>query len=189
MNDLLSLFPGPLSQSLESIDKTGNAEVTRKDLLRSSSQKPESVEQEGRHVLMPCDNGQSYSVSQNQIVHLPGPDAPGSNVKNRINELEIQQGQKRKGLVLNLTNQFEAVGSKPSSPDSPDPILLQNGDGNDCGLVWTSSAELKVNAPNANPTLVAPSPRNSNKPKKDSDNHNSFEERRGSPSRQSSWGR
>lgn len=29
-----------------------------------------------RHVLMPCDNGESYSVSPNQIVHLPGHDTP-----------------------------------------------------------------------------------------------------------------
>lgn len=64
---------------------------------------------------MPCDNGQSYSVSQNKIVHLPGPDTPS--VKHRVNELETQ-GQRRKGLVLNLTNQFEAATSKPSSPGS-----------------------------------------------------------------------
>ncbi|XP_033225658.1 protein phosphatase Slingshot homolog 2 isoform X2 [Belonocnema kinseyi] len=104
----------PLSQSLESIDKTGNPEVTREDLLRGSNPKT-GVDQEARNVLMPCDNGQSYSVSQNQIVHLPGPDVPS--VKNRVSKLETQ-GQKRKGLVLNLTNQFEAATSKPSSPGS-----------------------------------------------------------------------
>lgn len=69
---------------------------------------------------MPCDNGQSYSVSQNQIVHLPGPpDTPS--VKHRVIKLEStgQLGQqRRKGLVLNLTNQFEAASSKPSSPGS-----------------------------------------------------------------------
>ena len=103
-----------MSQSLESIDKTGNPEVTREDLLRGSNPKT-GVDQEARNVLMPCDNGQSYSVSQNQIVHLPGPDVPS--VKNRVSKLETQ-GQKRKGLVLNLTNQFEAATSKPSSPGS-----------------------------------------------------------------------
>ncbi|XP_011264102.2 protein phosphatase Slingshot homolog isoform X2 [Camponotus floridanus] len=109
----------PLSQSLESIDKTGNAEVTREDLLRGSNQKP-AIEQEARNVLMPCDNGQSYSVSQNKIMHLDPAPTPGTtppSVKNRINKLETQ-GQKRKGLVLNLTNQFEAASSKPSSPGS-----------------------------------------------------------------------
>ena len=107
----------PLSQSLESIDKTGNTEVTREDLLRSSNQKT-SMPQEARNVLMPCGNGQSYSVSQNKIVHLPGPSLDTPSVKNRVSKLETQQGQRRKGLVLNLTNQFEAVSSKPSSPSS-----------------------------------------------------------------------
>lgn len=104
----------PLSQSLESIDKVGNTEVTREDLLRGSSQKS-SIDQEARNVLMPCDNGQSYSVSQNQIFHLPGPDTP--NAKHKLSKSETQ-GQRRKGLVLNLTNQFEAASSKPSSPGS-----------------------------------------------------------------------
>ncbi|XP_067206482.1 protein phosphatase Slingshot isoform X2 [Linepithema humile] len=120
----------PLSQSLESIDKAGNAEVTREDLLRGSNQKP-AIEQEARNVLMPCDNGQSYSVSQNKIVHLPAP-APGTpSVKNRISKLETQ-GQKRKGLVLNLTNQFEAASSKPSSPgsDSDSKSLPQGSEDN-----------------------------------------------------------
>lgn len=101
----------PLSQSLESIDKTGNQEVTREELLRGSNPKT-GVDQEARNVLMPCDNGQSYSVSQNQIVQLTtGPETPS--VKHRVSKLE-----KRKGLVLNLTNQFEAATSKPSSPGS-----------------------------------------------------------------------
>lgn len=104
-----------MSQSLESIDKTGSAEVTREDLLRGVNPKQTGVDQEARNVLMPCGNGQSYSVSQNQIVHLPGPDAPS--VKHRVSKLETQ-GQRRRGLVLNLTNQFEAAGSKPSSPES-----------------------------------------------------------------------
>lgn len=99
-----------MSQSLESIDKTGNPEVTREELLRGSNPKT-GVDQEARNVLMPCDNGQSYSVSQNQIVQLTtGPDGPS--VKHRVSKLE------RKGLVLNLTNQFEAATSKPSSPGS-----------------------------------------------------------------------
>ncbi|XP_029158132.1 protein phosphatase Slingshot homolog 2 isoform X2 [Nylanderia fulva] len=123
----------PLSQSLESIDKTGNAEVTREDLLRGSNQKP-AIEQEARNVLMPCNNGQSYSVSQNKIMHLPAPTSGTTppSVKNRINKLETQ-GQKRKGLVLNLTNQFEAASSKPSSPgsDSDARSLPQNSNAED----------------------------------------------------------
>ncbi|XP_076244489.1 protein phosphatase Slingshot isoform X3 [Calliopsis andreniformis] len=136
----------PLSQSLESIDKTGNTEVTREDLLRSTNQKPNMV-QEARNVLMPCDNGQSYSVSQNQIVHLPGPATDPPSVKNRINKLETQ-GQRRKGLVLNLTNQFEAVSSKPSSPssDSDNKPLPQSpiSSLNENGLVDQSSETLST---------------------------------------------
>lgn len=113
--------------------------MTREDLLRArvggGRKGGAGGSQEGRNVLMPCDNGQSYSVSQNKIVHLPGPLPPpplpapdrgvggaGKNVKNRVNELESEtqhrSGQRRKGLVLNLTNQFESVSSKPSSPSS-----------------------------------------------------------------------
>ncbi|XP_034936296.1 protein phosphatase Slingshot isoform X2 [Chelonus insularis] len=109
-----NVFPAPLSQSLESIDKTSNTEITREDLLRGTNIKT-AVDQETRNVLMPCDNGQSYSVSQNQIVHLPGPDTPGRKQKSKA---ESFQGHRRRGLVLNLTNQFEAAGSKPSSPES-----------------------------------------------------------------------
>ncbi|CAD6206228.1 GSCOCG00010030001-RA-CDS [Cotesia congregata] len=122
-----------LSQSLESIDKTGT-EITREELLRNVQTTKLVPEHESRNVLMPCDNGQSYSVSQNQIVHLPGPDnnnTPG-------NKLE-SQGHRRRGLVLNLTNQFES-GSKPSSPESDLKASPENEDtqkmDTDC-LVWT----------------------------------------------------
>ncbi|XP_012272968.1 uncharacterized protein LOC105695717 isoform X2 [Orussus abietinus] len=110
-----ALPPAPLSQSLESLDKAGSSEITREELLRGSNPTKQGGEQEARNVLMPCDNGESYSVSQNQIVHLPGPDTPS--VKHRVSKLE-PQGPRRKGLVLNLTNQFEAATSKPSSPGS-----------------------------------------------------------------------
>lgn len=77
-----------------------------------------------RNVLMPCDNGQSYSVSQNQIVHLPGPDNKSSSssptnscTANNCKHTTARKPE-RKGLVLNLTNQFEAASSKPSSPSS-----------------------------------------------------------------------
>lgn len=169
----------PLSQSLESIDKTASTEITREELLRGTNPK-QSVDQEPRNVLMPCDNGQSYSVSQNQIVHLPGPDGPS--VKHRISKLETQ-GNRRRGLVLNLTNHFEAAGSKPSSPessetDSTKPLaspanerIMENGhsmnslkfqtkedeakndtitdDNSEC-LVWTASAEAKCTNLNNN---------------------------------------
>ncbi|KAJ8680090.1 hypothetical protein QAD02_015877, partial [Eretmocerus hayati] len=142
-----------LSHSLESIGKPEVVTEMRltEDLVRCPNTKTgsnssnvvgnvgsnvgsgvENMQQESRNVLMPCDNGQSYSVSQNQIVHLPGPDSTSSSTGSttsspnggsclsagcRHYSQQIGQ-QKRKGLVLNLTTQFEAASSKPSSPSS-----------------------------------------------------------------------
>ncbi|XP_066997618.2 protein phosphatase Slingshot isoform X3 [Anabrus simplex] len=91
---------------------------------------------EARNYRMPCGNGQAYSVSPNKVVHLPAScsqqktdcsAAIVSSVKHRVNELESQSSQAasaagrkppvdRKGLVLNLTSQFESSNSKPASP-------------------------------------------------------------------------
>ncbi|XP_043272054.1 probable serine/threonine-protein kinase nek3 isoform X2 [Venturia canescens] len=176
----------PFSQSLESIDRAAGVtrqEVTREELLLSEVEpKKALVEQEARNVLMPCCNGQSYSVSQNQIVHLPGPDVTPS-VKNRVSKLETQ-GHRRRGLVLNLTNQFEAAVSKPASPESEGEIspkrttsphnerfhengvmtattkVIKNRDANkseesdDC-LVWTASTDSTEYADNDTTASIA----------------------------------
>ena len=83
------------------------------------------------NVRMPCGNGQAYSVSQNKVVYLPASccqeEVVVPSVKHRVNELELQNTHTngaasrkisldRKGLVLNLTNQFESSNSKPGSP-------------------------------------------------------------------------
>ncbi|XP_076251695.1 protein phosphatase Slingshot isoform X2 [Rhynchophorus ferrugineus] len=53
--------------------------IATREIRKSIKSSPGSVSLEdlrqARHVLMPCDNGESYSVSPNQIVHLPGRDA------------------------------------------------------------------------------------------------------------------
>ncbi|CAB0039540.1 unnamed protein product [Trichogramma brassicae] len=151
-----------------------NPEIVREDLLKSSTMSKPSNNcpmQDARRVRMPCGNGQSYSVSQNQIVHLDS----NSSSPNQAGRTKTEsQGQKRKGLVLNLTNQFEAASSKPSSPSSDSenekvtvqlpivvsPVELQNGchddysecevsarhqqqDKNGMCLVWTASSEVK----------------------------------------------
>lgn len=100
------------------------------------------------NVRMPCGNGQAYSVSQNKVVHLPASccqekqsvtesecsseaEAVVPSVKHRVSELELQNSNingatskkiplDRKGLVLNLTTQFESSSSKPSSPNTAD---------------------------------------------------------------------
>ncbi|XP_030746870.1 protein phosphatase Slingshot isoform X2 [Sitophilus oryzae] len=52
--------------------------IATKEIRKNIRSSPGSVSLEdltqARHVLMPCDNGESYSVSPNQIVHLPGRD-------------------------------------------------------------------------------------------------------------------
>ncbi|CAH1403900.1 unnamed protein product [Nezara viridula] len=67
------------------------------------------------NVRMPC-NGLTYSVSQNKILHLPclqSQENGVSSVKTRISALESQKAMDRRrkgdrrGLVLNLTSQFE----------------------------------------------------------------------------------
>ncbi|XP_063973924.1 protein phosphatase Slingshot isoform X2 [Diachasmimorpha longicaudata] len=113
--ELQDILPAvTLSQSLENIDKTSG--VSREDLLR-----PQGAQKQGNVLcLMPCVNGQSYSVSQNQIVHLEGSETPTttSKIPKKFAYFnKSPQGQKRRGLVLNLTNQFEAAGSKPGTPE------------------------------------------------------------------------
>ncbi|XP_019762872.2 protein phosphatase Slingshot isoform X2 [Dendroctonus ponderosae] len=61
--------------------KSSSGFMSLEDLSQKSASK-ESVQESkaslARHVLMPCDNGESYSVSPNQIVHLPGHDTTPS---------------------------------------------------------------------------------------------------------------
>lgn len=105
----------PLSVSLESLNK--NETLSR----QKSAKKSVNVKE---HVLLPCDNGESYSVSPNRIVHLPS-EQNSSVVKERVSELEAKKMDKRK-LVLNLPTQFENSsdenGSCANSELSP-PIL------------------------------------------------------------------
>ncbi|XP_014240169.1 protein phosphatase Slingshot isoform X3 [Cimex lectularius] len=71
------------------------------------------------NVRMPCGNGLAYSVSQNKILHLPCSQSQEngvSSVKHRVSTLELQSGRHhmdRKGLVLNLTSQFEEDKTEP----------------------------------------------------------------------------
>lgn len=105
----------PLSMSLENLNK--NESTFRQRSMKKSVNVKE-------HVLLPCDNGESYSVSPNRIVHLPS-EQNSSLVKERVSELEARKVDKKK-LVLNLPTQFEknlgdengscAAGSEHSPP-------------------------------------------------------------------------
>lgn len=70
-----------------------------------------------RNVLLPCDNGESYSVSPNQIRHLPGDaERTTATVKQMVNEFESNAKDTRKKLVLNLVAPNDDENSKLSSP-------------------------------------------------------------------------
>ncbi|KAG5884608.1 hypothetical protein JTB14_024360 [Gonioctena quinquepunctata] len=86
----------PVFMSLEEISQKSSSKESMKSLQNSSENKTSLA----RHVLMPCDNGESYSVSPNQIVHLPGHDTTSS------------CNNDKKKLVLNLAIQFEMAERK-----------------------------------------------------------------------------
>ncbi|XP_044734555.1 protein phosphatase Slingshot isoform X2 [Chrysoperla carnea] len=139
-SNLLPLPQAPTSVSLEQLNNKGTSSPpSSKVTFTTSSNKstsqshnhqtppsPPATEVENRNVLMPCENGQVYSVSPNHIFHLPcrkSSDATIPSVKHYVNELESQtkNGARlqpdKKGLVLNLTSQFKNSESKPSSPE------------------------------------------------------------------------
>ncbi|KAK4875115.1 hypothetical protein RN001_011537 [Aquatica leii] len=112
-------------RSLESLNRKSLSKESLGSLRRHKS-----VTKLHRNVLLPCDNGESYSVSPNQIRHLPGQslssDASESEtvttVKQIVNEFESQKEicskECRKKLVLNLAQNSDESSStsKPSSP-------------------------------------------------------------------------
>ncbi|KAK9889654.1 hypothetical protein WA026_007032 [Henosepilachna vigintioctopunctata] len=109
----------PVFLSLEDLSQKSSS----KESVRNSQCTPDRRSFLPRHMLMPCDNGESYSVSPNQIVHLPGQhmDFCTASVKDRINELELNAEQKsidRKKLVLNLAERIEAVSSEGKTEES-----------------------------------------------------------------------
>lgn len=98
----------PVFLSLENLN---DKKSVSKESLKSTTKKSTTEMNIRENVLMPCDNGESYSVSPNRIVHLPGHnhDQTPASVKERVNELEAQQKNDKKKLVLNLTTQFEST--------------------------------------------------------------------------------
>lgn len=116
--------------------RTRQDELPCKECFKVTTLNPQEVRNHNSHVRIPCENGQTYSVSQNRIVYLPGSSNASDDsdfipyVKNRVIEFESQSGgpmadtggsnkksqSDRKGLVLNLTSQFETSCSKSGSP-------------------------------------------------------------------------
>lgn len=119
----------PVFLSLENLSKDSSQDSlsvnahTSPEVRRKSTSCPL---ENARNVLMQFNNGQSYSASPNQIVHIckKRSEIIKPSIKLRINELESQSTsgaskssmKDKKNMVLNLTTQFENVKSKPSSP-------------------------------------------------------------------------
>ncbi|XP_072387537.1 protein phosphatase Slingshot isoform X2 [Diabrotica undecimpunctata] len=91
--EMVEAAKSPLSISLE--------DVSQKSASKESMKAIESKSSLARHVLMPCDNGETYSVSPNQIVHLPD-----TNFRNE-----------KKNLVLDLASQFERAEQQNSGEE------------------------------------------------------------------------
>ncbi|CAH1994484.1 unnamed protein product [Acanthoscelides obtectus] len=91
----------PAFMSLEDLSQNGGSPSTAACPTTSST--GGGVNQAtARHVLMPFDNGETYSVSPNQIVHLPGHDSGGGGTTGGGSNPSTV-----KVCVLNLATQFE----------------------------------------------------------------------------------
>lgn len=150
----------------------------------------------GRHVLMPCDNGESYSVSPNQIVLLP-------------NEDDRIYCNNKKKFVLELTTKFEEETNCSTNTWDPGEQQHQQqqqqqqlnneinhnkstiNDDCDIGCVWTSSTTIKNVLNNSE---VPSSQRNLSDPFSnqldrvfDREEKRKYDNNSLRPSRQSSW--
>ncbi|KAK9728961.1 DEK C terminal domain [Popillia japonica] len=103
-----------VSRSMECLHQKSSPTKEKLKPLKIDLRKTLAKDILARNVLLPCDNGESYSVSPNQIMHLPGnhrdsaEPVPPASVKDIVNELELQNEKKgeKKKLVLNLLPQF-----------------------------------------------------------------------------------
>ncbi|KAL1494250.1 hypothetical protein ABEB36_009875 [Hypothenemus hampei] len=114
-----------------------------------------------RHVLMPCDNGESYSVSPNQIVHLPGHEVvipatrndeqtvcgsetnPSSSINNSVKTaLTSETWDPGEGNLQSDRTTTTTTTTATSAVCDPQSINSVRGDGSVVTYtpVWTSSA-------------------------------------------------
>ncbi|XP_063929872.1 protein phosphatase Slingshot isoform X3 [Zophobas morio] len=160
--DLRNLGTRPKSWSPDNLPETEKeadkspVSVSLEDLSQKSASKESVKEKQGqaRHVLMPCDNGESYSVSPNQIVHLPGQRSEIPSVKERVSELESKSGDENPAeksppmLRANLLKKeiwdpgdeqtkASSCNSTSNSCDSRTDSIVSNQ------TVWTSSTVVK----------------------------------------------
>ncbi|XP_065173433.1 protein phosphatase Slingshot isoform X2 [Atheta coriaria] len=97
----------PSFRSLENLNQRNGEEQKELSISRDApTNKVKLLKDAARNVLLPCDNGESYSVSPNQIMHIPNRNQDAliglASVKERVNELEAAKKREKKKLVLNL---------------------------------------------------------------------------------------
>ncbi|XP_050302946.1 protein phosphatase Slingshot isoform X2 [Anthonomus grandis grandis] len=188
--------------------------MSLEDLSQRSASK-ESVQESkaslARHVLMPCDNGESYSVSPNKIIHLPGHDptkepdvtmgtTENSSCNNKLSSSKTvvtaeQWDPGEVKTILGKSEEVEEDGAKSCSSvicDQNDKVISV-GEAN----MWTSSAVIvtqcaTVVVGNNSVFKVPESHRGTNDPfsnqvDKVFDKEEKKQQRRDCPSRQSSW--
>lgn len=117
--------------SLENLNQRSVSKDSLKSLRQKCLEKNQAANLQNRNVLLPCDNGESYSVSPNQIRHLPGQhyDNEHTSVKDRINELEAQKLQKsisKKKLILNVSSKVDGEIKDTTTKVSEDCALLDS---------------------------------------------------------------
>ncbi|XP_017782258.1 PREDICTED: protein phosphatase Slingshot isoform X3 [Nicrophorus vespilloides] len=131
-------------RSMENLNQNSSSS---RESLRSTPKKAVLLKDLARNVLLPCDNGESYSVSPNQIMHIENESSLAS-VKDRVTELEARKRDKKK-LVLNLLPQFECskadAGRKLEPWDPGESKVSGKDDDGDNGTI-INNCDLKTSA-------------------------------------------
>lgn len=199
--DLRNFGTRPKSWSPENDDEA-EPEIEKSPVsvsLEDLSQKS----QEQRHILMPCDNGESYSVSPNQFFHLSG-----QSVKDRICKLELKEDS---CTIEKSPSTCRTIIMKKETWDPGDPYLVSsscNSTSDSCDsqsgasvivegrTVWTSSTIVKnvSDSDNSNPVPQTKERQEKSDPFSnqldrvfDREEKRQTPEIRECPSRQSSW--
>lgn len=128
---------------------------------------PERKEEKTKNVLLPCSNGQNYSVSQNQVVHLQQENysATVPSVKDIVSELESNKAKENKKQNTNIYNNNYNDSRSTARKETWDPgeplkrltdlvskrqSLVKNSNLLCDSLEWTSPAQIIHKSPITN---------------------------------------
>lgn len=105
-------------------------------------------EMDARHIRLPCSNGQHYSVSQNQAVHLQEENMPVPSVKLIVSELESKEKRKTLNLSDDQQQQIDEIWDPGENLIS---VNINDSQKKICDSpVWTSSAQIIHQTPIVN---------------------------------------